>query len=165
MDVICSLCIHHHSDDISSRANHYSLHPNLRLSERGLAPLAIPIKKGEQYLVKGEYILRRSRILRLFFIAFIVYLFFFVHLHCFTLKLSVLQFKTQFTLVLCVSQFLQSFLDAFSFLLLLTLVSLMHHVLVGHAINFCTALNCLCVWMIIYQLNVHCGHFLITVHV
>jgi len=41
----------------------------------------------------------------------------------------------------------------------------MHHVLVGHATNFCTALNYLRVQMIIYWLNVHCGHFLKTVPV
>jgi len=38
----------------------------------------------------------------------------------------------------------------------------MHHVLVGHVINFCTALNFLRVWMFIYSLNVYYGHFLMT---
>ena len=33
--------------------------------------------------------------------------------------------------------------DDFSYLLPLTLVSLMHHMLVGQAISFCIALNCL----------------------
>ena len=39
----------------------------------------------------------------------------------------------------------------------------MHHVFVGHVINFCTAVNCLLVWIIIFLLNVHNGHFLMTV--
>ena len=43
--------------------------------------------------------------------------------------------------------------------------SLLHHILVGHAISFCIALNCLHVRVFIYSINVHCSHFLMTVHV
>ena len=89
------------------------------------------------------------------------------YLQCFILKLSILQLKTQCTSLLqyCVPWFLQPFLDAFSYLLFFALVSLMHQMLVGHATNFCTAFNCLRVQMIIYQLNVHCGHFLMTISI
>ena len=55
--------------------------------------------------------------------------------------------------------------DAFSYLLPLAFVSLLHHILVGHAISFCIALNCLCVQMFIYSINVNCSHSFMTIHV
>ena len=45
MNVGWLVCIHHHSDDISSRANHYFLHLDWRFDKGGLATLGIPIKK------------------------------------------------------------------------------------------------------------------------
>ena len=53
----------------------------------------------------------------------------------FSLKLSF------FSIVLYLDFY--SYFDAYCFLMLLALVSLMHHVFVGHAIDFSITLNCI----------------------
>ena len=154
-------CVHHHTDDVSSRANYCYLHSDQRLGERRLAHLAILVKKGG-VVNEGE-----QNFETLFTSLIVLFSCFKFYLQCFILKLSILQLKTQCTSLLqyCVPWFLQPFLDAFNYLLFFALVSLMHQMLVGHATNFCTAFNCLRVQMIIYQLNVHCGHFLMTISI
>ena len=60
---------------------------------------------------------------------------------------TMLSFKAfkYFSLKLCFLLYLgfYSRFDAYCFLMLLALVSLMHHVFVGHAIDFSIALNCI----------------------
>ena len=51
------------------------------------------------------------------------------------------------------------------FYCLVALVSLMHHVYLDMQLILALLLIALRVWMIIYLINVHCGHFLMTVYV